>query len=72
MHHTAFVRGVAADAEPFSGGGQYVNFMGAENPASAAPDVYSGEKLARLAALKQAVDPGNLFRRNHNIAPGAA
>ncbi|MEB7505425.1 FAD-binding oxidoreductase [Arthrobacter koreensis] len=71
-HHTAFVRGLAADAEPFSGGGQYVNFMGAENPASAAPDVYSGEKLARLSALKRAVDPGNLFRRNHNIAPGAA
>ena len=71
-HHTAFVRGLARDAEPFAGGGQYVNFMGAEDPAQAAPDVYSGEKLARLSALKSAVDPENLFRRNHNIAPGAA
>jgi len=71
-HHTEFVRGVAADAEPFAGGGQYVNFMGAEDPAQAAPSVYSGDKLARLTALKRAVDPENLFRRNHNIAPGAA
>ncbi|UPO76303.1 FAD-binding oxidoreductase [Arthrobacter sp. Helios] len=68
-HHTAFVRGLAADMEPHASGGQYVNFMGAEDPVQAAPSVYSGEKLARLAALKQAVDPGNLFRRNHNIAP---
>ncbi|WP_312178395.1 FAD-binding oxidoreductase [Arthrobacter sp.] len=71
-HHTAFVRGLAADMEPHASGGQYVNFMGAEDPVQAAPNVYSGDKLARLAALKQAVDPGNLFRRNHNIAPAGA
>ena len=27
------------------------------------------ENLDRLVAVKRAVDPGNLFRRNHNIAP---
>ncbi|MFZ3454751.1 FAD-binding oxidoreductase [Arthrobacter sp. 7Tela_A1] len=69
-HHTAFVRGLSADMEPHAGGGQYVNFMGADDPLQAAPGVYSGDKLARLRALKQSVDPGNLFRRNHNIAPG--
>lgn len=68
-HHTAFVRGLAADMAPHASGGQYVNFMGAEDPAQAAPSVYSGEKLVRLGTLKQSVDPGNLFRRNHNIAP---
>ena len=27
------------------------------------------EKLERLRALKRTWDPGNLFRRNHNVAP---
>lgn len=72
VHHTGFVRELAAEADPYAGGGQYVNFMGADDPALAAPSVYSGGKLARLSALKSAVDPQNLFRRNHNIAPSGA
>lgn len=69
--HTAFVRGLAATMAPFSSGAQYVNFMGAEDPVAqgTAADVYGAEKLARLTALKNAYDPQNLFRRNHNIVP---
>ena len=69
--HTAFVRRLAADMEPYSGGARYVNFMGVEDPApqGSSPDVYGPEKLARLTALKGAYDPQNLFRRNHNIVP---
>ncbi|WP_255566127.1 BBE domain-containing protein [Mumia sp. zg.B21] len=26
-------------------------------------------RYARLAAVKRVYDPGNLFRRNHNVAP---
>ncbi|MDK1360718.1 FAD-binding oxidoreductase [Arthrobacter sp. zg-Y1219] len=68
---TAFVRGVAKAVEPFSSGAQYVNFMGAEDPVAqgTAPSVYGTDKLARLTALKNAYDPQNLFRRNHNIVP---
>jgi FAD/FMN-containing dehydrogenase len=37
------------------------------------PDVvermYPPETLPRLQAVKQQWDPGNLFRRNHNITP---
>lgn len=69
--HTAFVRGLAATMAPFSSGAQYVNFMGAEDPVEqgTVPDVYGAEKLERLTALKNAYDPANLFRRNHNILP---
>ena len=71
--HTAFVRGLAAAMEPYSSGGQYVNFMGAEDPAAqgTALPVYGLDKLTRLTALKNAYDPQNLFRRNHNIVPGS-
>ena len=49
-------------------GGVYLNF----EPGTSHEDVLAGfgaEKYARLAQLKQAWDPSNLFRGNHNIAP---
>ena len=33
---------------------------------------YPPAKLARLTALKDAVDPDNVLHRNHNIAPSRA
>ena len=68
-----FVRGFADDMAGFSSGGQYVNFMAAEDPAPAgvAPaPVYGDETLRRLGAVKASWDPDNLFRLNHNILPG--
>ena len=71
---TAFVRGFAADMEPYASGGQYVNFLGQEggrqDARSAALAVYGPEKLKRLTALKRRYDPDNTFRLNHNIPPG--
>ena len=52
---------------PHSAGGGYVNMMmdeGEDNVKAA----YRGN-YPRLAAIKQAVDPGNLFRVNQNIKP---
>jgi FAD/FMN-containing dehydrogenase len=70
----AFVRGFANDMAPFASGGTYVNFMGHEGPGqdarAAALAVYGPAKFARLQALKQRMDPDNLFRLNHNIPPG--
>jgi FAD/FMN-containing dehydrogenase len=52
---------------PFSAGGGYVNMMmdeGEENVRAAYRDSY-----ARLAQVKRAYDPGNLFRVNQNVKP---
>jgi FAD/FMN-containing dehydrogenase len=52
---------------PFSAGGGYVNMMmdeGQDNVKAAYRDNYP-----RLAAIKKAVDPENLFRVNQNIEP---
>ena len=52
---------------PFSAGGGYVNMMmdeGEDNVRAAYRDSY-----ARLAAVKRAYDPENLFRVNQNIKP---
>ncbi len=67
-----FVRGLAADMSPFASGGQYINFMGAEDGQdrrNQALTVYGRAKLERLITLKRMYDPDNVFRLNHNIPP---
>jgi FAD/FMN-containing dehydrogenase len=53
------------------GAGTYVNFQGsatAEDVAAAYPPA----TYTRLAAVKRAYDPGNVFALNHNVEPAAA
>jgi FAD/FMN-containing dehydrogenase len=56
---------------PLASDGVYVNavtdFDGARNPVEAA---YGAEKYARLAEIKAAYDPGNVFHGNASITPG--
>jgi len=73
----AFVRRFARAMRPHASGGQYVNFLGAEEDQdrpgvsrAAALAVYGPEKLRRLADVKRRYDPDNVFRLNHNIRPG--
>jgi FAD/FMN-containing dehydrogenase len=47
--------------------GTYLNFNGESDLDSRTAQF--GENLARLSAVKREYDPGNLFRRNNNIAP---
>jgi len=55
---------------PWQGGRRLVNFLAPEEAADAAA-VYGPERYERLAAVKKAYDPANMFRLNHNIAPAA-
>ena len=51
--------------------GVYVNVLGDDGPVGVSR-AYSPAKLTRLTALKDAVDPENLFHRNQNIPPSTA
>ena len=51
-------------------GGVYVNFMPEDESQRVRTGAY-GANYARLAQLKAKFDPGNLFRMNQNIQPGA-
>ena len=58
--------------QPWAGcGRQMVNFLSADEATT--PDqvreVYGAQRYDRLAAVKRAVDPPNIFRMNHNILP---
>jgi FAD/FMN-containing dehydrogenase len=67
--HIAWVRDYWAALHPHSAGGAYVNFLmdeGDDRIRATYRDNYP-----RLAAVKRAYDPDNLFRLNQNIKPGA-
>jgi hypothetical protein len=66
-----WIRRTVAAVEPDATLGRYAN----EN-AEVSPEVtrllYGDAKLARLASLKRAWDPDNVFHVNHNVRPDAA
>lgn len=67
-----WVKGFSDAMQPFAMAGQYVNFLGHDDsdPKAKALAAYGSVKLQRLIELKQRYDPENVFRINHNIAPG--
>ena len=67
-------RGFWAAMQPYSTGGVYVNYLGreADEGCERIKAAYGPEKYARLVALKNKYDPGNLFRLNQNIEPSQA
>jgi FAD/FMN-containing dehydrogenase len=55
---------------PFASGGVYMNFLSEdEQGETRVRDAYAADQHGRLAALKAAYDPGNLFRVNPNVPP---
>jgi hypothetical protein len=60
-------RRYAGGLEPFSSG-VYVNALGDEGQ-TGIQRAYGAGKLAKLTALKDRYDPGNVFHLNHNIRP---
>ncbi len=56
--------------EPWRGDRRLVNNLAPDEAPDAAA-IYGPERYERLAAVKKAYDPANMFRLNHNIAPAA-
>lgn len=63
-----WVRRAVAIVEPDATEGRYVNGNSDEGPDETRA-FYGDAKLARLARLKRAWDPDNVFRLNHNVIP---
>jgi FAD/FMN-containing dehydrogenase len=69
--HVEWARACFAALEPAASGRAYVNFL-ADEGQERVRAAYGEEKYARLAALKRAYDPDNVFRLNQNIEPQGA
>ncbi|MFF8276502.1 FAD-binding oxidoreductase [Streptomyces lateritius] len=66
-----WVRDVRADARPWSIDAVYLNFIGNEGERRVVAG-YGAGNHQRLARVKAAYDPDNVFHLNHNIAPAAS
>ena len=62
----AWTREASAKLAPFSTGGSYLNFEDPDDK-SATANAYGAANLARLLAVKQQYDPGNLFRSRRGL-----
>ncbi|MGH2687731.1 MAG: FAD-binding oxidoreductase, partial [Actinomycetota bacterium] len=68
--NTAWVRDYYDAIHPHSGGdGGYINFMAGDDDRRDRVEANYGRNYERLARVKAAYDPGNLFRLNQNILP---
>ena len=67
--NVAYTRAFWDAATPFSDGKTYFNFPGLLEEGDAAVRASYGDNHARLARIKAAYDPQNLFRLNQNIRP---
>jgi FAD/FMN-containing dehydrogenase len=70
--NVGWARGLLTAVEPFASGGAYLNFPGFLEEGQRLVRSSHGENYGRLAALKQRLDPDNLFRRNANILPAGS
>jgi FAD/FMN-containing dehydrogenase len=66
--HVEWARSAWDDMRRFSTGGNYINFLAADESRERVEAALGGS-LARLARIKAAWDPENVFRTNRNIAP---
>jgi FAD/FMN-containing dehydrogenase len=68
MANMEWARQAWKDMKPFSTGGTYLNFL-TEDDGAERTQAALGTALQRLAKVKTAWDPRNLFRANRNITP---
>lgn len=63
-----WARSFRRDIGRYTNGGTYLNFLGDEGQ-DRVRAAYGAQNYARLATVKAAYDPGNVFRSNQNITP---
>jgi FAD/FMN-containing dehydrogenase len=64
-----WVKNIRNDLNPWVSGATYLNFIGEEGEVRVVAG-FGEENMAKLSKVKAQYDPNNLFRLNHNIAPG--
>ena len=69
--NVAYTRAFWDATVPFSNGQTYFNFPGLFEEGDAAVRASYGANHARLARIKAAYDPGNVFRPGQNMRPAA-
>jgi Berberine and berberine like len=67
----SWARELASALKPFATGSAYLNFIGDEGEDRVVA-AFGSNPYARLQALKDRYDPGNLFRLNQNVKPSGA
>jgi FAD/FMN-containing dehydrogenase len=67
--HIDWARAGIALTEPYRATGGYVNDVSEADDEIAVRSAYGVDKMVRLAALKRAWDPDNIFSLNQNIRP---
>jgi FAD/FMN-containing dehydrogenase len=71
VENIAWARRIWDAVERLSPGSVYVNFLGVGDQGEDRVKAAYGPNYARLASIKAAYDPTNLFHLNHNIKPAA-
>jgi len=61
-------RAASIEASSLTGAG-YVNYSPVDESSERVQAAYGPERYERLVAVKRRLDPANVFRFNHNIAP---
>jgi FAD/FMN-containing dehydrogenase len=67
--YVGWARDTAAEVEPWSVSGGYVNYMQADEPIERVRAAFGADAFDRLQALKRRYDPSNVLRRNQNVPP---
>jgi FAD/FMN-containing dehydrogenase len=67
-----WTRSVFAALEPYTARRRYSNYLAADETGDAPVRAAFGPNYERLAQLKRAYDPTNLFRLNQNVRPAAS
>ena len=68
---TAWARGFLQALKPHRAEGVYINFLDSDDDPSRVREAYGDQTYRRLAEVKAAYDPDNVFHHNKNVEPAS-